>query len=370
MEKIQNLIDKMNFNSKIVNLDNAALSCLPKASQDAISDFNEKRTKYGPNYAEYWEKVEEVRCQIAKKINASKDEIFFIQNTSMGINFVANAIDFKAGDNVIITDLEFPSNVYPWFNLKKSGVEVRIVKNHNGVYSVDQFKELIDENTKAISISWVIASNGTVLDIKSIGEICKSKGIYFNVDGIQGLGALPMDVKNIDCDFFISGFFKWMIGPDGLAFVYIKKEMLDKLNIPWIGWAGMKDQFNYSEFNFEPANAAKRFETGNMNFSAFYGLNETLKLTEGYESLIYDRIKELTTYLRNNLMANSKVKLLSNCKTISGITLFKTDKDEIVKQRLKESGIAFSYRDGLRISPHFYNSKEHMDILLNCIEGC
>jgi len=368
MDKIQNLIDNINFNSKIVNFDNAALSFLPKKSQDSISNFNERRTKYGPDYSEYWKKVEEVRWQIAKKINANEDEIFFIQNTSMGINFVANAIEIKRGDNVIITDLEFPSNVYPWFNLKKKGVEVRISKNTDGEYSVDQFNELIDKNTKAISISWVIASNGTVLDIKSIGKLCKSKGINFIVDGIQGLGALPIDVNNINCDFFISGFYKWMLGPDGLAFVYIKKELLEKLNIPWIGWAGMKDKFNYSQFKFEPVNKAKKFETGNMNFSAFYGLYETLKLTEGYEFLIYEKIKELTVYLRNNLMTNSNVELRSNCKTISGITLFKTDRDEIVKQRLKENRIAFSYRNGIRVSPHFYNSKKQIDVLLNCIK--
>lgn len=124
----------------------------------------------------------------------------------MGLNFAAKALELKAGDNVIVSDMEFPSNIYPWLNLEQEGVEVRIVQTVNGRIPTEEIRNHMDARTRAVSLSWVIAANGSVTDIGAIGNICRERGVTYIIDGIQGLGQIPINVKDIDCDIFVSGF--------------------------------------------------------------------------------------------------------------------------------------------------------------------
>lgn len=367
MMELKDLIEQIGDAAEFINFDNAALSCLPKQAAQAISRFQEERNRSGPQYDSYWEKVNQVRKQVAAKIHACEDEILFALNTSMAINLAANALPLQAGDNVIVTDLEFPSNIYPWMNLKRKGVEVRFVKNDQGRFSPEQFWNLTDGRTKAVSTSWVMSSNGSVVDVERLGRFCREQGIYFVIDGIQGLGALDFDVRKIPCDIFVSGFFKWMLGPDGISFAYLRKELLEELSFPWIGWAGMENQFDYSHYHFQPARAAKRYETGNMNFSAIYGLGAALSCTAGKEAEIQEKVLENTRYLRAGLTSIPSCRVLSDPESVSGITLFTTGDDEKAAARLKARGFAFSRRDGIRVSPHFYNTKQEIDLLLETL---
>ena len=367
MMELKDLIEEIGAVAEFINFDNAALSCLPKQAVQAISCFQEERNRSGPQYDSYWKKVNQVRKQVAEKIHASEDEILFMLNTSMAINLAANALPLQAGDNVIVTDLEFPSNIYPWMNLERKGVEVRFVKNDQGCFSPEQFWNLADSRTKAISTSWVISSNGSVVDVARLGHFCREHDIYFIIDGIQGLGALDFDVREIPCDFFVSGFFKWMLGPDGISFAYLRKELLEELSFPWIGWAGMENQFDYNHYHFQPVSAAKRYETGNMNFSAIYGLGASLSCTAGKEKEIQEKVLENTRYLRAGLTSIPSCRVLSDSKRVSGITLFTTADDEKAAARLRARGFAFSCRNGIRLSPHFYNTKKEIDFLLDTL---
>lgn len=353
-----------------IYLDNAAMSPLPKRVKNAIERFHNSRMTLGPNFSQWWDKVEDTRQKVAKKIKASADEIAFSSNTSMGINLAAQAISFNKGDNIIITDLEFPSNVYPWMNLKSKGVEVRFAKNKNGKIEIEDIKNLVDKKTKAISVSWIMATNGFKLDIEKLGEFCKEMNIIFVVDAIQGLGVFPLDAKKIQADFIVSGFYKWMLGPDGISFVYINEAILDKLQIPYIGWAGMEERFNYTDYKFKPINRAYRYETGNMNFSAIYGVAEGLDFMSGLEEKITQQVIELNDYLRTGLQKISGINISSdfNKKNQSAITLVSTSDDLKLFNYLKKHSVIVNYRDGIRISPNFYNTKDEIDQLLNFIE--
>lgn len=360
MREINELIRNMGIRSEVINFDNAALSYMPAPVINAINKYNCRRNEAGPEYDKYWQTTEHCRELIAKKIGAQANEIFFIQNTSMGLNFAAKALELKAGDNVIVSDMEFPSNIYPWLNLEREGVEVRIVQTVNGKIPTEEIRNHMDARTRAVSLSWVIAANGSVTDIGAIGNICRERGVTYIIDGIQGLGQIPINVKEIDCDIFVSGFFKWMMGPDGIGFVYIRQEMLNRLGYPWLGWAGMKDKFNYSEFKIDVFDGAKRYETGNMNFSALYGLEACLMFTDGWEETIRQRICGLSGYLRNELMKIDGIRILSDCTTLSGITLFSSDYIDKISYDLKAAGYKFSTRGGIRVSLHFYNCYEEV----------
>lgn len=370
---IESLNDEFEINKTRIYLDNAAMSPLPRTVKRAIEEFHENRMCNGPDFIRWWDKVEFVRSLISNKINSSSDEITFTSNTSMGINLAAKAIPFTKGDNVIITNLEFPSNVYPWMNLVEEGVEVKFVNHIDGTIKLSEIDKLVDCNTKAISISWVMASNGFKINLQELGDYCEKRNIIFIVDAIQGLGIFELDVNKIKVDFLISGFFKWMLGTDGIAFAYINKNILDKLRTPYIGWAGMKEKFNYTAYKYEPVNEAKRYETGNMNFSAIYGIEKALILTSGLEEVIEKKILELTKYLRKGLddINKNDIKILSptGIKNISGITLFSTTKDMELYNLMKDNSIIVNYRNGIRVSPHFYNTKDEIDLLLNIADS-
>ncbi|MCI8418210.1 MAG: aminotransferase class V-fold PLP-dependent enzyme [Lachnospiraceae bacterium] len=366
MNNLTNLAERMKEACGMCYLDTAAMSLLPEEVRQAVIDFHTRRQTKGPDFGAYWEEVEKLRLLVAERIHGHEEEILFLQNTSMAMNLAANALPLEKGDNVLISNREFPSNVYPWMNLESRGIEVRMVESPGGGFERKDFEAYCDENTKAISVSWVIAANGVVTDIEGLSALCQERGYFFVVDAIQGLGVLPLDVSRISVDILGAGFFKWLLGPDGLAFAYIRKDILPQLKIPYMGWAGMEEPFDYSSYRFAPAREARRFETGNMNFSAIYGAVKAMELTRGLEEEISLRTVALTAYLREHLHKIPGIRLLTPMqRESSGITLFTCERAEALYQLLRSRGFVVNYRGGIRISPFFYNTREQIDEFLD-----
>ena len=364
------LAGEFRISAGVSYLDHAALSPLPRSVKCAVEAFHDRRMRRGADFAAWWEQVERVRAMTAGKINAAADEIAFTANASMGINLAAAAMPLEAGDNVVITDEEFPSNVYPWMNLRSRGVELRYVHCGDGE-EIDRFKEQIDGRTRAVSVSWVTSGTGRRIDIQAVGELCRANGIYFIVDAMQGLGVLPLDVQALQADFVVSGFFKWMFGPDGIAFIYIRRGILDELQLPYVGWAGMKNRFSYDSYDFMPSGSARRFETGNLNFSAICGVETAVSLVQGLEPAVQERVLANTAYLREGLSGIRPVTLLSPRESArtAGITLFTTACDDAVMRELRAQQVVVNYRSGIRVSPHFYTSTEQIDRLLAVVRS-
>lgn len=357
--------------NKCLYLDHAAMSPLPKRVESSISEFHYNRMINGAGFNHWWEQVELARENVANLIGSCKEEIGFVLNTSMGINIVAQGLDLKPGDNIILTDIEFPSNVYPWLNLEKNGIEIRFVKNNKGTIPISEVNNLVDKKTKVISISFIEAGNGFKNDLKKISQVCKENNIYFVVDAIQGLGVFPIDVEEMDIDFLVSGFFKWLFGPDGIAFIYCSKRVLDKVIPSFVGWASMNNKFNYTDYEFDLSVSASKFELGNMNFSAIIGVNESLNfINEIGSDFIMKQTKESSDYLRGNLKKINKLTNRSDFSTDnqSQILLIDFQNFEIAYKKLRERGIVVNKRNGLRVSPHFYNTKSDIDRFLNELE--
>ncbi|SVD46103.1 uncharacterized protein METZ01_LOCUS398957, partial [marine metagenome] len=198
--------------------DHAKVSPLPRRVCDAVNAFTEDACEYGTkNYKAWMTEVDRVRKQFARLINGDIDEVAFVKNTSEGISIVANGIDWKTGDNVVIPDIEFPANVYPWWNLKRFGVETRMVKAKDGRILLDDLIGQVDERTRVISVSSVECNSGFRNDLNQIGAFCKERNILFCVDAIQSLGILRMDVKRDNIDFLAADGHKWMLSVEGLG---------------------------------------------------------------------------------------------------------------------------------------------------------
>jgi selenocysteine lyase/cysteine desulfurase len=208
MEDIQKIREKFPVTKNKVFLNHSAYSPLPQPVVDVMKRYNEDLCRFEIDESAYSLGQE----YFAKLISAEKDEIALVQNTSTGLNIIANMLDYPKGSNIVTTDLEYPSVVYPWLK-KRLGVEVRYVKNVDGKILVEDVEKTVDDKTVAIAISHVEYVNGFRHDLKALAEVAHEYGAYLVVDGIQSLGAMPSDVRKDNVDFLTASCYKWLFGP-------------------------------------------------------------------------------------------------------------------------------------------------------------
>jgi len=357
-----------------IHLDNARVAPLPKRVRDAITAFAEDASAHGTaHYPDWMQHVETVRGRFAQLINADADEIAFVKNTSEGISIVANGIDWKPGDNVVIPDIEFPANVYPWMNLERLGVEVRWVKAVRGRVPFEQIAAQVNSRTRVLSISSVEANSGFRNDLNRIGRFCKEKNILFCVDAIQSLGVLPMDVKADHIDCLAADGHKWMLSVEGLGGFYIAKRVLDQIHPAVVGWDSVVNPQDYMNYDFTLRPDACRFEEGSFNTMSIHAFGAALELLleVGVEN-IEQRVLQLGDFIIAKVKERGW-KLVSSTEPgeRSGMVSFavKADADGL-KKEMDEHNITITIRDGLvRLSPHFYNTEIEIDKCLAYIDG-
>ena len=359
---------------KYIYLNHAGVSPLSTQVQSSMEAFLKEATENGYTNPEMWvETIESCRQSAARLINANPDEIAFVKNTTQGIILTANGINWQVGDNVVTTNVEFPSNIYPWWNLERHGVETRLVQEMNKRILVEDIIAKIDSRTRVVTISHVEFASGYRNDITTIGEICRDKGILFFVDAIQALGAFEVDVKKQHIDFLSADGHKWLLGPEGAAIYYCAKNKLNQLTNTNIGWASVVDDLSFSEYNLTQKPSARRFEEGSYNTVGIFGLNAaiTLLLEIGIPN-IERRILDLTQCLIKNLY-DQGYEILSpveNELERSGIVIFRSRKfsSDMLFEIFYQSGVSCAKRGGgIRLSPHFYNSEAEIDIVADIL---
>ena len=205
------------------------------------------------------QRTEETIALWAKLVGCSPDEACFQPNTSSGLATIAEALGFGEGDNVIVNDLENPANLYPWVTQRRKGVEIRVVKGRGGAVLLDDLEKAIDDKTKAVSISHVEWLSGARHDLRAFAELAHEHGAYLVVDGIQAAGALKVDVKRDDVDFYAEGAYKWLLGCSGAGFLYVKKEIIPNLEPTQYGYRAV-EKHDIEEPTLK--NNAKKYELG------------------------------------------------------------------------------------------------------------
>ncbi len=348
---------------KYVFLNAASLAPIPESARKAMADVAEEIAMSAYLGHEKWKsRIAETRKLAASLVGAGEDEVAFIRNTSDGVSLVASGFPFTEGDEVVISDLEFPSNVYPWLNLRSKGVTVRIAKSVNGRITPDMIAREVTPRTKIVAISTVQYATGFRADLAVMGQMARDRGFLLFVDAIQSLGAFPMDVKKYGVDFLSCGGHKWLCAPEGIGVFYCAKERLDLLQLTRVGWNTVIDAHNFSNIDFTPKPTAERFEEGTPNLIGVYGLCESLKTVMSYgiernEAHILSLNGQLTESLRSRGYG-----ILSPMGEgeRSGILIFtakdKSGNESIVK-RLNDAGVLVMERGGgVRVAPHFFNT--------------
>jgi len=320
------------------------------------------------DYKELLRRADESKQLLGKLLNTTADRFAFTSNTSSGLNILAQGIRWEKGDKIILGDVEFPANVYPFLNLKNIGVEIDFVKSKNGVVTAEDLISAITPNTKLISVSFVQFLSGYRIDLEKLGTTCKEKGIILSVDATQGLGALTLDVQKCNIDFISCGTQKWMLGLQGMAFIYISEELQNKLKTASVGWLSVENAWDLIDYDFTLKKTANRYQPGTLNTFGIYAINESLKIFDefGYNN-IENQVLSNSKYFIEQLTATGFTPILQKCnkKNLAGIISIKREDATDIFNYLQDKNIETAVREGiLRISPHFYNTKDEIDNVL------
>ncbi len=249
-----------------IYLDHAGVAPISLRVKTAVEMFLAESAEGGSFHYPVWaERIVEIRRACAQLINACPDEIAFVKSTSHGLSIVAQGLDWRPGDNVLIYEKEFPSNIYPWLNLTSKGVEVRTIPSRDGRILLDDISRLINSRTRLLAISSVQFSNGFRIDLEKVGSLCRDKQVLLCVDAIQSLGMVPMDVKAFHIDFLSADAHKWLLGPEGIGIFYCSNGLAERLSPPLIGWKSVRNELAFDRPDFLLKTNCLRFEEGSMN---------------------------------------------------------------------------------------------------------
>lgn len=354
-------------------LNNASIGVVPTSAVERVASFyDEVQTTGRNNYPQWCDFADgQAKDQIAQLIGAEPSEVAFTKNTTEGILTVANGLRWRPGDNVIIPDIEYPSNVYPWMKLRSRGVELRWVANRSGAILGEDIKELIDDRTRLVSLSATQFSNGHRQDLAELSEICHARGVLIHLDGIQWVGALAMDVSRHGIDFLSVGGHKWLLGPIGTGFFYCRTSALELIDPPNVGYHSVDKPAEHMDYDLIYRAGAGRFEEALVNFPGIWGLHAAVALqlrigTKAIEAHITNLIREAADGLRSK---GYEIVTPAN-QNISGILSFRhpaVDPEPTVT-RLRDAAVDIASRGGaLRISPSYYNDRNDIERLLECL---
>jgi cysteine desulfurase/selenocysteine lyase len=364
------------FTDKLIFLNHASFGPLPQRSWDATEDYYKhlRLEKIKDMDKVAFEKLDEIRALVAEMIKARPEEIAFATNTSYGLNVAAWGLDLKPGDKILLPDVEFPANTYPWTNLRQKGIEVEFVPSTDRCFDTEKFIKAIDAKTKVLSLSFVQFFNGFRIDLKTIGEICQEKDIFFVVDGIQGIGNLDLDVKECKIDLLASGAQKWLMSSLGTGFLYLSSEAKKKINTSFFGWMGIDWKLNFSnllKFDLQPFPSARKFEIGTFPYAGIWTMHESLKMlseigTENIEAHNRALLDLLIEHLRKK-----RYRITTSVDALhrSSILSFSGDNIEDLHRKLRKNNIIVSLREGsIRVAPHFYNTQDEMEKLIGLLD--
>lgn len=329
------------------------------------------------NQTEMFAALDRIRTNAATIFGCRPAEAGFGFNTTFGINLAAYGLPLKSGDEVLLSDVEFPANVYPWLGLRQRGIKVRFLKSRDGFFDIDGFERSITRRTKALSLSFVQFFNGYKNDLPTLGRICHRHGLYFVVDGIQGAGAEPMQVRKWQVDIAAAGCQKWMLSPQGTGIFYVSERIKKRMIAPWRSWLSVDWQCNWSDMRdfgrpFEPS--ARQFELGTYPAAHVYGLDWALAFINRlgvadirkHNHALLDR---LIAYLQRE--PRYRITSCLDAKHRSSILTFAAAGGDItaLHQRLSKAGVITAMREGsIRVAAHLFNNTADIDRLIAALK--
>lgn len=361
---------------KYIYMNHSAVCPLSTRVRDAMNALVEDVTTNGSvNYTDWLQTYEDTRSSAARLVNAHPREIAFMRNTSEAICAVANGIDWRAGDNVVTCNVEFPANVYPWMRLcEERGIHLKRSEEREGRIDADELLSRVDDRTRVVTISWVQFASGFRSDLARIGRFCRERDIIFVVDVIQGLGGLELDVERDYVDAFAADAHKYLLGPEGIALLFVSDRVINRIKPTVVGWTSVKNYEQHLDYNLDYREGALRFECGTLNTAGVYGLGAAINLflevgpaeIEAYLVGLGDHLSERLTSKGYRVVSS---RLPGEKSGVVTCTHERHSQRELHRLLRAKNIITAARANRLRISPHFYNTREEVDELIDALPG-
>jgi cysteine desulfurase / selenocysteine lyase len=351
----------------VVYMNAASTGPSPRRSVEAQIDFVRRRAS--PHLVDFdaqFGTLDRCRSLISDLIGAQPEEIALTTNTGAGINLAAWGLPLGAGDEVVVLDGEFPANMYPWLAASRArGYSVYVVPLVDGLPDEGAIVSALDRpRVRVLAVSWVSFSSGARLNLESLGAACRARGIHFVVDAMQGLGALAFDVRNTSVDMLACGGQKWLLGPWGTGFVYVRPDILESIAPQPVSWMGVRDSDDFSRlvtYNLTWRPNARRFEQVTLPYQDFAGMAASLELlaqtgATAIAKHIHRSAHELLEGAEERGMS-----LVTPLAFHAGVASVRPRDAGATSARLTKANVIHSVREGtIRLAPHCYTT--HADI--------
>ena len=334
---------------------------------DATVDFHQAKADDPISLGSMLDETRTLRARFAELVNAETAEIGILSTTSEGENIVTKALDLRPGDNVVIDDLHYDTTVFLYDHLvKASGIELRVVRNAAGAAPVEAFARHVDENTRIVSVSWVSHQNGYRHDLGALADLAHAHDAYLYADAIQGVGALPLDVRHSGVDFFTTGGYKWLLAGFGVAPFFVRKDLLDRIDMDRIGWRQLESEPAPGEYRFY--RDARKFGYATPAFGAIYQMRAALDYVLGVG---VDRIAAHTLPLAsvlNDELRGLGFDVLTPAGNRSPIVAFRHGvTPEAAAEAFESARVKVSLREGgsqVRAGVALFNNRRDIDAVL------
>lgn len=353
-----------------VYLNHAATSPLSTRVVEALAAHTQDRaTGHIDTFRADVGMVDRWRQTVARLINAEAPErIAFQMNTSDALNIIAAGLPWRSGDRVVVNDAEFPANLHPFFHLRRHGVAVDVLGAPDGAVTPSMIERALTPRTRLVTLSAVQFLSGFRADLAGIGNLCRSRDVLFLVDGIQAVGAVPVDVQAMRIDALAAGAQKWQMAPLGTGFLYLSEALQERITQQHLGWLSVESPWEFRRFDQPPAPSARRYEGGTLNIPGMHAMLAAITLLQefGIEA-IAEHIVGLTGLLMQRLTAIPGVAAITPADPArrAGIVTIRPPEGlspENLFHLLRNRGVTLAVREGLlRFSPHFYNSPSDID---------
>jgi len=356
------------FKHKIY-LNSCSQGPLSDAVQAGLEDFMASWHEQGSPWELWVNRYEAARTAFAQFINASPDEVAILTSVSAGINGVASALNFRERKKVVMGEFEFPTMGHVWLGQRTRGAEVQFVGAEGNCIPAANYEKMVDRNTCIVPLTHVCFKNGFRSEVNAITQIAHEAGALVMLDDYQDCGTRPVDVKALDLDFFLTGTLKYLLGPPGLAFMYVRKALLPSLMPTVTGWFGQSNPFAYDPKLFDLTPTARRFESGSPSVPNVYAALPGFQLLQeiGMEN-VTGHIKKLAQSLLS-CAHDLGIRAKTPADSAGPLVVWQCKDSNLLVQKLAESNVVASNRhDGLRISFHVYNTMDDVKAVVEVLK--
>jgi len=346
------------FQSKIY-LNSCSQGALSDAVQAGMGDFLASWHEQGSPWELWVNRYEAARAAFAQFINASPDEVAIVTSVSAGINSVASALNFRERKKVVMGEFEFPTMGHVWLGQRVRGADVQFVGAAGNTIPAVNYEKLIDRNTLIVPLTHVCFKNGFRSEVSAVTNIAHAAGAMVMLDDYQDCGTRPVDVKAMNLDFYVTGTLKYLLGPPGLAFMYVRKELVSSLIPTLTGWFAQANPFAYDPQTIDLSPTARRFESGTPAVPNVYAAVPGFELLReiGMDN-VADHIKKLTQSLLSHALELG-IRAKTPADSAGPLVVLQSKDSIVLVQELARNGIVASNRhDGLRIAFHVYNTMD------------